>query len=110
MNMQEVFNEHYLIDGDTFKVVFLLAPGAKLDGGMMPYHILEVQKLPDPTKYFFHKGEVGFSGAYGIIPADSKQSITWSDSTHRDLINKIKNQKLQAKYFIKPEISNGYFQ
>lgn len=109
MNMQEVFNEHYIIDGDTFKVVFLLAPGAKLDAGMMPYHILEVQKLPDPTKYLFNKGEVGFSGGYGIIPADSTQIITWSDSTHRDLINKIKNQKIQARFFINPNLVPGFF-
>ncbi|PLW88738.1 hypothetical protein [Mucilaginibacter sp.] len=107
--MQEVFKEHYIIDGDTFKVVFLLAPGAKLDAGMMPYHILEVQKLPDPTKYHFNKGEVGFSGANGIVPAENERSITWNDSTQRQLINMIKNQKIPAIFFINPNLTRAFF-
>ncbi|MEO7212064.1 MAG: hypothetical protein ABIX36_04640 [Mucilaginibacter sp.] len=106
--MQEVFNEHYLIGNDTFKVVFLIKEGDKLDGGMMPYHVFEIQKLPESLKYLFHKGEVGFGGKYGLIKADPKQELTWSAHVHRELINKISHQKIPSSFYEKPELQSRF--
>jgi len=107
--MQEVFNKHYNIGSDTFKVTFLIKTGSKLDAGMMPYHVLEVQKLPESVKYYFHKGEVGLNGQHAIVQDADSTPITWSDSAQRELINTIKNEKIPSKFFLKPQLSNGFF-
>jgi hypothetical protein len=107
--MQEIFNKHYNIGLETFKVVFLIKEGSKLDAGMMPYHVLEVQKLPENIKYHFHKGEVGLNGQYGIIKDIDAPAITWNDSIHKELINAIKNEKIPGKFFLTPHLSDGFF-
>ncbi|MCO5946738.1 hypothetical protein [Mucilaginibacter flavidus] len=108
--MQEVFNEHYIIGDDTFKVVFLIKEGNKLDGGMMPYHIFEVQKLGDSTKFLFHKAEVGFGGKYGLVKADNKQQLTWTPEVHRELTNKISHQKIPSTFYIRPDLQSRFIE
>ena len=107
--MEEVFNEHYRIGDDTFKVVLLIKRGEKFDAGMRPYHILEMQKLPEQMKYLYHKGEQGLDGKSTIIKADNNASLTWSDNANRELFNKITNQEIPGKFFLNPKIAKGFF-
>jgi hypothetical protein len=75
----------------------------------MPYHVLEVQKLPDLTKYLFHKGEIGLQGGYGIVKYQDTPNITWTNDVHSQLLNTIKNEKLPARFLLNPELSSGFF-
>jgi len=106
---QEVFNKHYVIGSDTFKVVLLIKKGSKFDAGMMPVHFLEIQKLPESLKYVFHKGEIGFNRGYRIVLNVGGPSLTWSDEVQRELINKIKNEKIPSIYFVNPKLATGFF-
>ncbi|MES2060453.1 MAG: hypothetical protein V4456_00935 [Bacteroidota bacterium] len=108
--MQEVFNEHYIIGNDTFKVVFLIKKGDKLDGGMMPYHVFEIQKLGDSQKFSFHKAEGGFAGKYGLVKIDDKQELTWSPEVHKELLNKISHQKIPNSFYLRPELGSRFIE
>jgi len=103
-------NEHYIIGDDTFKVVFLIKEGDKLDGGMIPYHVFEVQKLGDITKFLFHKAEVGFEGKHGLVKADAQQQLSWSPEVQKELLNKISHQKISDNFYIRPELKSRFIE
>jgi hypothetical protein len=107
MIMDEVFNEHFVIKNDTFKVVLSILKGYKLDAGMLAYQTLEIHKLGDANKYLYIKQPTGFDGSVRFSLDDNQPAITWSDGVNRELFNAINNVAIPHRYLIDPHHFSG---